>query len=219
MSSVSLGLLICSRLLSGDEVAHYLRLASTWAQQADSTAAFLPSDAGALDRDVQRHLRDEAARHREFRSSVIPGDKVWHTAGAPSHSEVDHGEPYLVVIRGTNVITRYRPGGLFDAEWGLPILDPEKQLTRDEVIAIASDWVRARYPTVPEVIRVQEFSDQTLNRLERARGNRYSPIERRQLSDHWWVYFATPCDTDETGIPPRLRVVVDDITGRADLAR
>jgi hypothetical protein len=217
MPKVPQGLPICSRLFADDEIARQLELASEWARMADSVAtALTPAD--ALDRDELRQWRDEAARHREFRRAVIPGDRVWFTAGPPSHPEAEYGVPYLVVVRGADVITMYRPGDSDGAGWDMTILAPTKRLTREEVIVLASDWVRARYPTVPAVARVLEFSDQVLDQLERATGKNYSPSERRQFTSRWWVVFA-PGDGDQSGLPTSLRVNVDDVTGEADLAR
>jgi hypothetical protein len=94
---------LCSHLVSPDELARYLELASKFARLSDLVANSVP-----LDPDELELWRDESSRHRDFRWSVLPGDKVWLTAEPPRHPEVEYGMPYLVVVRGGRVVCRYR---------------------------------------------------------------------------------------------------------------
>ena len=92
------------------------------------------------------------------------------------------------------------------------------RLTRDDAVTVASDWVRARYPIVPEIAWVQEFSGRTIDQFEQRTGKRFSQDERRQLSNKWWVSFRCSWDTDELGMPSTLHLLIDDITGAAESA-
>jgi len=188
------------------------------ARLADFEAGALPSDITPLDREGLAELRDEASRHRDFRWSVLPGDKVWLTAGPPTHPEVEHGMPYLVVVRGATVVFRYRLGDCMGPGLVSSVLAPTMRLTADEAVTIASDWVRARYPVVPAAAWVQDFSDRTMDQLEHGLGDRFSQDERRQVLNKWWVSFACSWETDELGMPNSLHVLVDDATGQADLS-
>jgi hypothetical protein len=218
MGNGSQDLPLCSRLLGPDEIVHYLRLASMRARLADFAAGALPPDTSPLDREELEELRDEASRHRDFRWSVLPGDKVWLTADPPRHPEAEHGVPHLVIVRGGTVVFRYRLGNWTGPGLESPILAPTMRLTRDEVVTIASDWVRAHYPIVPAVADVREFSDRTLDQLEQRAGATISQEKRRQISNEWCVSFACSWETDEAGMPMSLLVLVDDTTGQAELA-
>ncbi len=208
---------LCSRLLARDEIAQYLRLATMWAGFSDVAAKALRRENNPLDRGELELLKDEAARHRDFVWSILPGDKVWLTAEPRRHPEVEHGMPYLVVVRNAAVVFRYRLGDWNGTgPWLIsPVLAPTMRLTRDEVVTIASDWVATNYSVVPAVVWIQELSDRTIDQLERQLGETIPPDERRRISNKWWVSFACSWETDKAGIPTSLQVLVDDVTGQA----
>jgi hypothetical protein len=204
---------LCSRLLSPDEIEDYLRLAALKGRLAGLMATSLPADADPLDRDELRELEDETSRHREFRWAVLPGDRVWITADPPRHPEAEHGVPHLLVVRGGRPVFRYR----LAPEAGPVLPPPTTRLTREEAVAIASEWVRARHPVVPPVARAQIFSDHEIDQLERRSGTTLAPGERAEATGRWSVTFACSWDTDALGMPPALHVLVDDATGQAHL--
>jgi hypothetical protein len=208
---------LCSRLLARDEIAQYLRLATMRAGFSDFAANALCRENSPFDRGELGVLRDEAGRHRDFVWSILPGDKVWLTAEPRRHPEVEHGMPYLVVVRNAAVVFRYRLGDWTEAGPGsnAPVLAPTMRLTRDEVVTIASDWVATNYSVVPAVVSIQEFSDRTIDQLERQMGKTFPPDERRGISNKWWVSFACSWETDAAGLPTSLQVLVDDVTGQA----
>ena len=51
--------------------------------------------------------RDEAERWREFRTSIVPGDKLWLMTEPASHPEVTHGSASLVITRHGALVTRF----------------------------------------------------------------------------------------------------------------
>jgi hypothetical protein len=201
---------LCSRLLSPDEVENYLRLAAMRGRLAGRMETILPAVAGPLDRDELRGLEDETARHREFLWAVLPGDRVWITTDPPRHPETEYGVPHLVVVRGGRPVFRYR----LDPGAG-PVLPPATtRLTREEAVALASEWVRARYPVVPPVTMAQIFADHEIDALERRTGTAFTPGERADATGRWSVAFACSWDTDAQGMPSSLLVLIDDATGR-----
>jgi len=217
VSASSRGLPVCSRLLSCYEVAIYLREALARARLADQIAGINLKDDNPLDREELEELRQEASRHRDFLWSVIPGDRAWLTADPPSHPEADYGVPHVVVIRSGEVVFRYRlSDGWTGREIG-PILPPTAWLTHDEAIAIASDWLRGRYPIVPPVAAVHESVKRTTPRHDQHVDDSLYPEERGKSQTKWWVSFACNWDTDKLGMPVRLIVVVDDLTREAKL--
>lgn len=93
------------------------------------------------------------------------------------------------------------------------------RMAQDQVIAAASGWVRDRYPVVPPVGLVLEFSEEKLDAIERqqsAAGVVLPAGERRYLANKWVVSFCGSWDTDALGMPMGLQVVVDDATGQAE---
>ena len=49
----------------------------------------------------------EAMRWREFRESVLPGDKLWLMTEPASHPEATHGSACLVITRHGEIVTRF----------------------------------------------------------------------------------------------------------------
>ena len=95
----------------------------------------------------------------------------------------------------------------------VPTLPTTLCLTHDEVIGIASDWVRARYPVVPPIACVLEFSEQSMREIEQACGHRLASEEREACVNQWRVIFACSWDTDKLGMPEGISVDIDDLTG------
>ena len=91
------------------------------------------------------------------------------------------------------------------------------RLTRDEVVTIASDWVRSHYPHVPAVAMVLDFSDTPNARPTQHDGHNLSTAEQGRIAGNWLVSYACSWDTDELGMPTTPHVLVDDLTGRVEL--
>jgi hypothetical protein len=217
VAASSRGLPVCSRLLSSYEVAIYLRQASAGAHLADRIAGMNLHGDKPFDREEVEEWDHEASRHRDFLWSVVPGDRVWLTAETPSHPEAAYSVPHLVVIRAGRLVFRYRlPDWGTGREFG-PILPRTAKLTCDEAIAIASDRVRDLYAIVPPVAGVHEFVKRTTPRHDKQADDNVSPEERDKSHTHWWVSFACNWDTDKLGLPVTLHVIVDDLTGEAEL--
>ncbi len=203
----------CSRLLSSYELTAHLRNAKLLALSADKYADTLRSENGDDAQQERKNLQAEASRHRELLWSVRPGDRVWLTLGSPPHPECDFGASYLVVVRAGKVVLWYRVSQWMHTGAFVPILPTTLRLTHDEVISIACEWVRRRYPVVPPVARVLEFSEQSLFQIEQACGHRFESEEREQCVNQWRVNFVCSWDTDKLGLPQRISLVIDDLTG------
>jgi hypothetical protein len=86
------------------------------------------------------------------------------------------------------------------------------RLTRDAVTSIAIDWAATRYPSVPPVSSVTEFSEERLTAVERATGETFDPEERRRYRGKWLVGFS-----ETPGMWHALMVWVDDETGLVEI--
>jgi hypothetical protein len=102
-------------------------------------------------------------------------------------------------------------------------------MTRDEIVKIATGWVRERYPIVPPVAAVSHFTDEGAQTFHTPPGrgpftfglsyDDHPELPRpTELIGKWVVSFFCSWDTDEAGMPETLHVYVDDSTGEVELA-
>jgi hypothetical protein len=88
-------------------------------------------------------------------------------------------------------------------------------MTREEATACANRWVRAHFPTVPQVSSTRLFNDELL-RLYRVSSGEDPPVEEwKKMYGKWMVSYFCNWDTDALGLPETLHVLVDDMSGDA----
>lgn len=99
-------------------------------------------------------------------------------------------------------------------------------MTRDEIVEIATTWVRERYPIVPPVVFTMHFAHKGVSVVASGRTPYASELSYQdhpeipratELIGKWVVMFFCSWDTDEAGMPKTLHVFVDDVTGEVAL--
>jgi len=90
-------------------------------------------------------------------------------------------------------------------------------MRENEAIDIASKWIRDRYPVVPPVANVFDFTKKNIQARQRAGREVLNDEEIKHLQGKWFICFACSWDTDSVGMPRSLSVEVDDETGHAKI--
>src|SRR5947209_6564915 len=90
-------------------------------------------------------------------------------------------------------------------------------LTKEEAIAAAEKTVRERYSLVPPVGQAIMFSDEWIELNRGLLPEIVLDISRRKYAGKWLVLFRCSWDTDQSGLPISLMLLVDSNTGSTEI--
>jgi hypothetical protein len=86
----------------------------------------------------------------------------------------------------------------------------------DDPVVLAAAWVWARFPVVPPVGAVYDFSERAVAELQRQAPGQLTAEEARQVQGKWFISFFCSWDTDALGLPMTLNLLVDCATGAVE---
>jgi hypothetical protein len=85
-------------------------------------------------------------------------------------------------------------------------------MTARDAEILATGWVWQRFPVVPPINLVFEFSERELSKVK-SQGMVRNIEEEDEVRGKWFVSFFCSWDTDSLGMPQTLNLLVDDKNG------